>query len=118
MNELNPVYIQAQVAINIKPLWLDFPKHHMKASLSLLSVKELSQAACKSLSLCQVNRKYKDFQIDTILNHFHTLSTQYELLNNTHKLFWGLGELHVFNFFSEALTETGTKCLMIPPCVI
>jgi hypothetical protein len=89
VNELNPVNIQVQAAI--KPLWLDFPKHHMKSSLSLLSVKELSQAACKSPSLCQVNRKGKDFQIDTILSHFHTLSTQYELLNKTHKSFWGLG---------------------------
>ncbi|KAJ7718505.1 hypothetical protein B0H14DRAFT_2643328 [Mycena olivaceomarginata] len=59
VNELNPVNIQAQAAI--KPLRLDFPKHHMESSLSLLSVEELSQAACKSPSPCQVNRKGTDY---------------------------------------------------------
>jgi LAS superfamily LD-carboxypeptidase LdcB len=87
VNEPNAVNIQAEAAINIKPLWLEFPTNHMKASLALLSVKELRQAASKSLSSHQVNGKCKEFQIDTILSHFHTLSMQYELLDNTHKSF-------------------------------
>jgi hypothetical protein len=115
VNELNAVNIPAQATINTKPLWLEFPTKHMRSSLTLLSLKELHQAASKSLT-CRVNRQCKNFYIDTILSHFHALSTcmQSELFDNTHKSL----EVAVFYFFSDALTETVTKYLMIPPCVI
>ena len=90
----------------------------MRASLALLSVKELRQVASKSLNVCQVNKQSKELQIDTILTHFEILRNKYLYLDESSKSFWGPPNLAAFNFISNALTEAVTRSLLIPPCSV
>jgi hypothetical protein len=96
----------------IKPVWFDFSTNHMRASLSMLNVKELHAAVVsETVHLHQVHKMTKEFLINTILTQFATLRAQYASLD-TDKT-----ELSAFLFFSNSLTETVTRHLMIPPCV-
>jgi hypothetical protein len=99
---------------NTIPLWFGFTHEHMEYSLSLLPLSELQQATRKCVNTCEDYRRPKEFQIKTILAHFDLLRSGY--LPGHKECSVITPELAAFNFFSDALTESVVRCLMLPPC--